>query len=154
MGVLVAGVEVERITEEQFTRLVGFVWARVSDVAPLQGEARRAAVALRLAAQKQIAAVVFHRSGPAEQAGETELHATASWNLLVEFARVWGDHSEFPADAAVETFDFDSASPLSAAPDREASCEGARAAAPMAAPIVPVVPEGRGERGDGVGLSG
>ncbi|MFD0418401.1 hypothetical protein [Streptomyces sp. NPDC127108] len=109
----------ERITEDQFVRLVGFVSARIPDTAPLQGEARRTAAALRLAAQKQIAAVIFHRSSPAEQAGETELHAVASWNLLVAFARIWDDHPEFPAGAAVETFDFDCASPLSPAAHRD-----------------------------------
>ncbi|MFG2881422.1 hypothetical protein ACGFYV_03720 [Streptomyces sp. NPDC048297] len=56
----------------------------------------------------------FHRASPPQQAAETELHATASWNLLVAFAHIWRDHREFPADAATETFDFDSESPLSA----------------------------------------
>ncbi|MFD4240517.1 hypothetical protein ACFWP3_02740 [Streptomyces sp. NPDC058525] len=103
----------ERITEDQVARLVSFVFARIPDPASCQGEARRTAAALRLAANKQIAAVRFHRSSLPEQATGTELHATASWNLLVAFAEIWHDHPEFPADAAVETFEFDSESPLS-----------------------------------------
>ncbi|MGW1768727.1 hypothetical protein ACWCQL_32385 [Streptomyces sp. NPDC002073] len=103
----------ERITEDQVARLVGFVSARIPETAPLQGEARRTAAALRLAADKQIAAVIFHRNPPPEHAGETELHAAASWNLLVALADIWQDHPEFPADAAVETFDFDCEAPLS-----------------------------------------
>ncbi|MFF8323052.1 hypothetical protein ACF06V_38685 [Streptomyces bobili] len=103
----------ERITEDQVARLVGFVSARIPETAPLQGEARRTAAALRLAADKQIAAVIFHRNSQPGHAGETELHAAASWNLLVSLAGIWHDHPEFPADAAVETFDFDCESPLS-----------------------------------------
>ncbi|MGW5929357.1 hypothetical protein ACWF2L_24365 [Streptomyces anulatus] len=102
----------ERITEDQVARLASFVSARIPETAPLQGEARRTAAALRLAANKQIAAVIFHRDAPAEHSGETELHATASWNLLVAVAGIWHDHPDFPADAAVETFDFDCESPL------------------------------------------
>ncbi|MEU6298103.1 hypothetical protein [Streptomyces erythrochromogenes] len=102
----------ERITEDQVARLVGFVSARIPETAPLQGEARRTAAALRIAANKQIAAVIFHRHSPPEHSGETELHATASWNLLVALAEIWHDHPDFPADAAVETFDFDCESPL------------------------------------------
>ncbi|WP_141585021.1 hypothetical protein [Actinomadura sp. WMMA1423] len=109
----------ERITEDQVARLVGFVSARIPESAPLQGEARRTAAALRLAADKQIAAVIFHRNSPAEHAGETELHAAASWNLLVALAGIWRDHPEFPADAAVETFDFDCESPLSTTIQRD-----------------------------------
>lgn len=103
----------ERITEDQVARLVGFVSARIPDTAPLQGEARRTAAALRLTANKQIAAVIFHRNSPVDHAGKTALHAAASWNLLVALAGIWHDHPEFPADAAVETFDFDCESPLS-----------------------------------------
>ncbi|MFJ6939712.1 hypothetical protein [Streptomyces sp. NPDC101132] len=102
----------ERITEEQVTQLVRFVLGRIPDTSLLQGEARRAAIALRLAADKQIMAVRFHRSAQLEQAAKTELHATASWNLLVAFAQVWRDHPEFPAGAAIETFEFDCDSPL------------------------------------------
>lgn len=102
----------ERITDDQVTQLVRFVSARIPDAAPLQGEARRTAMALRLAADKQIAAVRFHRAVAPEQSAGTELHATASWNLLVAFAGIWHDHPEFPADAAIETFEFDYDSPL------------------------------------------
>ncbi|MGX8907877.1 hypothetical protein ACR820_22105 [Streptomyces netropsis] len=106
----------ERITEDQVAQLVSFVMARIPDAEPLQGEARRTATALRVAALKQIAAVRFHRNSPPERATETELHATASWNLLVALAEVWQEHPEFPADAAIETFEFDCESPLSTAP--------------------------------------
>ncbi|MFJ7017865.1 hypothetical protein ACIQUW_05810 [Streptomyces sp. NPDC101117] len=102
----------ERISDDQVARLAGFVLARIPETASLPGEARRTAAGLRLAANKQIAAVIFHRNSPAERSGGTELHATASWNLLVDLAKIWHDHPEFPADAAVETFDFDSESPL------------------------------------------
>ncbi|MFJ4753655.1 hypothetical protein [Streptomyces sp. NPDC088763] len=101
----------ERITDDQVARLAGFVSARIPETASLQGEGRRTAAAQRLAANKQIAAVIFHRNSPAEHPGKTELHATASWNLLVDLAKIWHDHPEFPSDAAVETFDFDSESP-------------------------------------------
>ncbi|MCX5521298.1 hypothetical protein OG342_00045 [Streptomyces bobili] len=102
----------ERITDDQVAQLVRFVSARIPDAAPLQDEARRTAVALRLAADKQIAAVRFHRTVAPERAAGTELHATASWNLLVAFAGIWHDHPEFPVDAAIETFEFDCDSPL------------------------------------------
>ncbi|MFC8455214.1 hypothetical protein [Kitasatospora sp. NPDC057223] len=108
----------ERITEDQVAQLAGFLFARIPDEASLQGEARRAATALRLAATKQVAAVRFHRSSPPETAAKTELHASASWNLLVAFAKIWHDHPEFPAGAARETFEFDSESPLSMAEHR------------------------------------
>jgi hypothetical protein len=104
---------VERITEEQVGELIRFVLARIPNEASLQGEARRTATALRLAAYKEAAAVRFHRNASAAAAAETELSATASWNLLVAFAQIWDDHPEFPADAAMETFEFDSESPLS-----------------------------------------
>ncbi|WP_392667098.1 hypothetical protein [Streptomyces sp. LN785] len=103
----------ERISEDQIAQVVRFVFSRIPDTAPLQGEARRTAMALRLAANKQIAAVRFHRASPPEHAAETELHAAASWNLLVAFAQIWHDHPDFPADAAIETFEFDCESPLS-----------------------------------------
>ncbi|MFI8106755.1 hypothetical protein [Streptomyces sp. NPDC086023] len=109
----------ERITEDQVAQLTGFVFARIPDATSLQGEARRAATALRLAAAKQVAAVRFHRASPPENAAETELHATASWNLLVAFAQIWHDHPDFPADAAIETFEFDSESPLSVTEHRK-----------------------------------
>ncbi|WLQ53743.1 hypothetical protein P8A21_40100 (plasmid) [Streptomyces poriferorum] len=101
----------ERITEDQVARLVGFVSARIPETAPLQGEARRTAAALRLAANKQIAAVRFHRAAPPVSGATTDL-AAAAWNLLVDFAEIWRDHPEFPADAAKETFEFDCDSPL------------------------------------------
>lgn len=103
----------ERITEEQVAQLARFVLARIPDAASLEGEARRAAAALRIAAYRQIAAVRHHRVSPPAQAAETEVSATASWNLLVAFAGVWRDHPDFPVDAAVETFEFDCESPLS-----------------------------------------
>ncbi|MEW5658835.1 hypothetical protein ABGT92_26345 [Streptomyces cinereoruber] len=103
----------ERITEEQIAQLVRFVMARIPDAASLEGEARRAAVALRIAATQQIGAVRYHCASSGAQVAETELHATASWNLLVAFAHVWRDHPDFPTDAAIETFEFDSDSPLS-----------------------------------------
>ncbi|MEU9662857.1 hypothetical protein [Streptomyces chartreusis] len=109
----------ERLTDDQVTRLVSFVSARIPETGPLKGEARRTAAALRLAAYQQIGAVIYHRNSPADQAGKTELHATASWNLLVGMARIWQDHPDFPADAAIETFDFDSESPLSATMHRD-----------------------------------
>ncbi|MEV0097310.1 hypothetical protein [Streptomyces sp. NPDC050738] len=109
---LTAGGLVDRITEDQVAQLVRFVSARIPDATSLQGEARRTATALRLAADKQIATVRFHRAALPEQAATTELHATASWNLLVAFAGIWHDHPEFPADAAIETFEFDCDSPL------------------------------------------
>ncbi|MEU6987361.1 hypothetical protein ABZ946_28710 [Streptomyces sp. NPDC046324] len=70
-------------------------------------------MALRLAANKQIAAVRFHRTSSPEYAAETELYAAASWNLLVAFAQIWQDHPDFPAEAAIETFELDCESPLS-----------------------------------------
>lgn len=109
----------ERISEDQVAQLVRFVFSRIPDTAPLEGEARRTAMALRLAANKQIAAVRFHRTAPPEHAAETELHASASWNLLVAFAQIWHDHPEFPADAAIETFEFDCESPLSTSAHRD-----------------------------------
>ncbi|KOG30206.1 hypothetical protein AQJ84_17335 [Streptomyces resistomycificus] len=109
----------ERIAEDQVARLVRFVLARIPDPASLQGEARRTATALQLAATKQIAAVRYHRASPPRPAAATELHASASWNLLVAFAHVWHDHPEFPADAAIETFEFESESPLSTTTDHD-----------------------------------
>ncbi|MEU2231860.1 hypothetical protein [Streptomyces vietnamensis] len=103
----------ERITEEQVAQLARFVTARIPDAASLEGEACRAAAALRIAALRQIAAVRHHRASSGAVVAETELHATASWNLLVAFAGVWRDHPDFPVDAAIETFEFDSEAPLS-----------------------------------------
>ncbi|MGV9245330.1 hypothetical protein [Streptomyces sp. NPDC003710] len=119
----------ERITEEHVAQLVRFVLARIPDTASLQGEARRAATALRLAAEKQIAAVRFHRASPSEQWAQTELHATASLDHLVAFAQIWHDHADFPADAAVETFEFDSESPLSPTAHRNPWVSARRSAA-------------------------
>lgn len=101
----------QRIAEDQVERLVCFVSERIPDMAPLQGEARRTATALRLAADRQIAAVRFHRAAPPVNGATTDL-AAAAWNLLVAFAATWHDHPEFPADAARETFEFDCDSPL------------------------------------------
>ncbi|WP_328488121.1 hypothetical protein [Streptomyces zaomyceticus] len=103
----------ERVTEDQVGQLNKFVLARIADADSLQEEARPAVMALRIAAGKQIAAVLFHRTSSAVQRAETELHAAASWNLLVALAGVWRDHPDFPADAAIETFEFDSETPLS-----------------------------------------
>ncbi|MBJ6632799.1 hypothetical protein [Streptomyces sp. I5] len=101
----------ERITEDQIARLVAFVYARISDAASLQGEARRAVAALRLVADKQVAAVRYLRASRSENAAVVE-HANSSWNLLVSVARIWRDHSDFPVDAVVETFEFDADNPL------------------------------------------
>ncbi|MEU5825604.1 hypothetical protein [Streptomyces sp. NPDC047803] len=101
----------ERITEGQVNRLVRFVWDRIPDPASLQGEARRTATALRLAADKQILAVRFHQAAPPANGATTDA-AAAAWNLLVAFAGIWHDHPEFPADAARETFEFDCDAPL------------------------------------------
>ncbi|MFE2825167.1 hypothetical protein [Streptomyces sp. NPDC059271] len=102
----------ERITEDQVTRLVRFVSERIPDAGPLKGESRGTATALRLAADKQIAAVRFHRAAPPENRATTDLAAT-TWNLLVAVAEIGHDHPEFPAGAAKETFEFDCESPLS-----------------------------------------
>ncbi|WP_329030544.1 MULTISPECIES: hypothetical protein [unclassified Streptomyces] len=101
----------ERITEDQVNRLVRFVRDRIPDSAALQGEARRTATALRLAADRQIYAVRFHRTAPPAN-GVTADVAAAAWNLLVALAGIWHDHPEFPADAAKETFEFDCDAPL------------------------------------------
>ncbi|WP_405986452.1 hypothetical protein [Streptomyces sp. NBC_00872] len=101
----------ERITEGQIALLVSFVYARLSDADALQEEARRTVTALHLVADKQVAAVRYFRSSPSSGAAVAD-HANASWNLLVSIARIWRDHSEFPIDAAMETFEFDAESPL------------------------------------------
>ncbi|MGW0932921.1 hypothetical protein [Streptomyces sp. NPDC002644] len=101
----------ERITDDQIDRLVRFVSERIPDTATLEGEARRTAAAFRRAALKQIAAVRYHRASPPGNGATTDL-AAAAWNLLVAFAEIWHDHPEFPADAARETFAFDSDAPL------------------------------------------
>ena len=103
----------ERITEDQISRLVKFVDARVAEVESLQEEeARRAAAALRLIVHKQVGAVRYHRVASPEGAAASEDLAIGSWNLLVYVAQVWRDHREFPADAAIETFEFDAEHPL------------------------------------------
>ncbi|GAA3810680.1 hypothetical protein ACFS5L_41900 [Streptomyces phyllanthi] len=107
----------ERITEDQIARLVTFVYARISDADSLQEEgARRMVTALRVMADKQVAAVRYYRASPSDGTGAVEVHAIASWNLLVSVAHIWRDHSEFPADAAMETFEFDAEDPLRPAP--------------------------------------
>lgn len=107
-----------RITEGQIARLISFVYARISDAdSSREMESRRMVAALRLVADRQIAAVRYYRSSPARVAALTELHATASWNLLVSVAEIWRDHSDFPTDAAVETFEFDEDSPLMRQPE-------------------------------------
>ncbi|MFF5919127.1 hypothetical protein ACFY8C_12325 [Streptomyces flavochromogenes] len=103
----------ERVTEEQVAQLNRFVRARIADAASLQDEARPVVMALGIVAQRQWAAVHFHRTSSPAQRAKTELHAVASWNLLVSLAEVWRDHPDFPADAAIETFEFDSETPLS-----------------------------------------
>lgn len=107
---------VERITEDQVSRLVRFVLARIPDTASVEGEeARRTAAALHLTAYRRIAAVRHHRDLTPDRTAGTELSSTASWNLLVSFALVWRDHPDFPADAAVETSAFGTEAPLSPA---------------------------------------
>ncbi|MFE5097402.1 hypothetical protein ACFRCI_45790 [Streptomyces sp. NPDC056638] len=101
----------EQITEDQIARLVTFVYERISDADSLQEEARRTVTALRLVADKQVAAVRYFRASRSESAAVAE-HANASWNLLVSVAHIWRDHSEFPIDAAMETFEFDAENPL------------------------------------------
>ncbi|MEV0537158.1 hypothetical protein [Kitasatospora sp. NPDC050463] len=103
----------DRITEEQIGRLVKFVYARISGADSLrEEEARRTTTALRLTVDKQVAAVRYYRASPPESAAVSEVHATASWNLLVAIAQIWRDHSEFPIDSAIETFEFDAENPL------------------------------------------
>jgi hypothetical protein len=106
----------ERITEDQIARLFEFVWARISDADSLEGgEDRRATAALRLVVGKQIGAIRYYRISAPEIAAISEVHATASWNLLVSIAELWQDHLEFPIDAAVETFEFEAEHPLMSA---------------------------------------
>ncbi|MFD3663421.1 hypothetical protein ACFWVF_23005 [Streptomyces sp. NPDC058659] len=114
----------ERITEDQVAQLSKFVLARIADADSLEEEARPVVMALRIAAGKQIAAVLFHRTSSPAQGAETELHAAASWNLLVAIAEVWRDHPDFPADAAIETFEFDSETPLSPLDSHPADAPG------------------------------
>ncbi|WP_157411045.1 hypothetical protein [Actinoplanes rectilineatus] len=103
----------ERITERQIARLVDFVEARISDTDSRESEAeRRAASALRLVVHKQVAAIRYYRSAPPKAVSTAELHATASWNLLVGVAQIWRDHLGFPEDAAIETFEFEDDHPL------------------------------------------
>jgi hypothetical protein len=103
----------ERITEDQVNRLVEFVYARIPGADSLgEEEARRMATALRLVVDKQVAAIRYYRASSPEIAAVSEVHATASWNLLVSVAQIWRDHLEFPVNAAVETFEFDAENPL------------------------------------------
>ena len=103
----------ERITEHQIALLVNFVKARISDADSLQDESgRRAASALRLVVHKQVAVIRYYRAAPPKATPTSELHATASWNLLVDVAQIWRDHPDFPNDAAIETFDFEAEHPL------------------------------------------
>lgn len=101
----------ERITDDQIARLVAFVDARISDVDSLQEEVRHMVAALRLVADRQIAAVRYFRASRSESDAAVEL-ANASWNLLVSVATIWRDRSDFPVDAAIETFEFDADNPL------------------------------------------
>ncbi|MET9482028.1 hypothetical protein [Streptomyces sp. NPDC006638] len=107
--------ELERITEDQITRLVAFVHARIPDGRTLARDEARRAAALRLVTCWQIAALRHYRHSGPDARGRAEVHATASWNLLVSLAHLWHDHTDFPAEAAVETFEFDAADPLSPA---------------------------------------
>lgn len=103
---------VERINDEQIAALVRFVYARISDTDSVKDESvRRAANALRLATDKQVAAVRYYRAS-SQSAEAVELHATSAWNLLVSIAQIWRDRVDFPADAAIETFEFDAENPL------------------------------------------
>lgn len=103
----------DRITDGQISQVVEFVYARILDVDSVrEDEARRAVTALRLVSDKQVAAVRYYRASLPEAAALSEVHATASWNLLVSLAKVWRDHSEFPVDAAIESFEFDAENPL------------------------------------------
>jgi hypothetical protein len=103
----------ERITELQIARLVNFVEARISDADSLKNEiGRRAASALRLVVHKQVGAIRYYRAAPPKATSTSELHATASWNLLVDIAHIWRDHPDFPKDAAIETFEFEAEHPL------------------------------------------
>jgi hypothetical protein len=89
------------------------VYGRLAAAQALQEEDRRRAVsALRLVADRQVAAVRYYRTSAPVGGEDIELHATASWNLLVSLAQLWKNHPEFPADAAVETFDCDAEHPL------------------------------------------
>ncbi|MEV7924692.1 hypothetical protein [Kitasatospora sp. NPDC088779] len=103
----------ERITDGQISQLVKFVYARILGADSLrEDEAHRTATALRLITDKQVAAIRYYRASPPETAAVSEVHATASWNLLVSVAKIWRDHSEFPIGAAIETFEFEAENPL------------------------------------------
>ncbi|SEQ13080.1 hypothetical protein SAMN05216188_102162 [Lentzea xinjiangensis] len=109
----------ERITEDQISRLVGFVDSRVSDPLSTQDEGdRRMATALRMVVNKQIAAVRYYRASLSGGVVTSEVHAISAWNSLVSIALIWQNHPEFPADAAIETFEFDAANPLLPEPAR------------------------------------
>ena len=103
----------ERITDDQVQRLLTFTAERTRPTrSPAAEDADRAALALQTAVLRLSAAVRFHRSAVPDTAAQTELHATGCWNLLVDLAKVWRDHPDFPADAAVETFDCTDDFPL------------------------------------------
>ncbi|MFD8740079.1 hypothetical protein ACFV06_34920 [Streptomyces sp. NPDC059618] len=103
----------ERISDGQIASLVKFLLARISDEDSFRERgADRSTSALRLVVNRQVAAVRYYRACPPETAAASELHATASWNLLVTVSEVWRDHVDFPADAAMETFEFDADNPL------------------------------------------
>ncbi|WP_329138614.1 hypothetical protein OG552_31165 [Streptomyces sp. NBC_01476] len=104
--------ELARITEDQITRLVTFVHARIPDEQTLTRDEARRAAALRLVTDRQIAALRHYRHSVPDARARAEVHATASWNLLVSLAHLWHDHPDFPAEAAVETFEFDATDPL------------------------------------------
>lgn len=104
-----------RISDGQIAELVEFVFARISDEDSCQeGVVHRTTSALRAVVDKQILAVRYYRACPlgSAAAASAELHASASWNLLVGVSEVWRDHPDFPVDAAMETFDFDVDNPL------------------------------------------
>lgn len=103
----------ERITEYEIRRLVDFIEARISESnsRPEVGP-HRLVSALRLIVHKQLAAIRYYRTIPPEAATVSEALAIGSWNLLVNMANVWRDHSDFPDDAAMETFDFEAEDPL------------------------------------------
>jgi hypothetical protein len=103
----------ERIDDERLTVLVDFIQARISDAdMPGDGDSHPSAVALRRIVHKQVGAIRYYWAIPMESAAVSELHATASWNLLVDIAQVWDGHPNFPSDVAVETFDLAAEHPL------------------------------------------
>ncbi|MEU8119238.1 hypothetical protein AB0C21_11075 [Spirillospora sp. NPDC049024] len=101
----------ERITEDQIARLVAFVEARIADADSPQEEMRRMVAALRLVVHRQVGAVGYFRAAHTDSVAAAEI-AIGSWNLLVYIACIWRDHSEFPVDAAIETYEFVAENPL------------------------------------------